>query len=266
MRSEKANSETNSAVGWHFGNMGPVTTAVLEDTCGNLIQIAEKQNRRQPGILPTKHVRDWRVAMNRGISFAAALLGATVAMIFSRPEPADDPGLLAPVSIGFISRGQDVSSGPDKDKTAPGLKVFDATGTHKDKEVDYSGDRKDKPTIYVFIDSEKWDRPMARFLKNLDKAMLDEGDDAYVVAVWLTDSPDKTKEYLPIAQKSLQFQKTALTCFCGEKSGPMDWHINADAHLTAVMTPKGKVTSTLGYRSINETDVPSVLEAFKKGK
>jgi hypothetical protein len=84
------------------------------------------------------------------------------------------------------------------------------------------------------------------------------------VAVWLTDYPDKTKEYLPLAQQSLRFQKTALTCFTGEKAGPKDWNINSDAHVTAVVTTKGKVASTFGYRSINETDAPAVLDAYKK--
>ena len=40
-----------------------------------------------------------------------------------------------------------------------GLKVFDATGPLKDKEVDYAAERKGKPTVYVFIQADKWDRP-----------------------------------------------------------------------------------------------------------
>jgi len=174
--------------------------------------------------------------------------------------------LVVPALLVSFADAQDVTSGPDKGKSVPSLKVFDATGQHKDKDVDYSADRKTKPTIYVFVNAEKWDRPMARFLKNLDKALQDADENAYVVAVWLTDSPDKTKSYLPVAQQSLNFVKTALTCFSGEKSGPMDWNINSDAHLTAVVTVKGKILASLGYRSINETDVPSVMDTFKKGK
>jgi hypothetical protein len=161
---------------------------------------------------------------------------------------------------------QDVSSGPDKGKTVPGLNVFDGTGQHKDKDVDYSAERKMKPTIYVFVDAGKWDRPMARFLKNLDKGVQDADESAYIVAVWLTDSPEKTKSYLPVVQQSLNFEKTALTCFTREKSGPKDWNINSDARLTAVVTAKGKVVASVGYRSINETDVPGLLDSFKKAK
>ena len=51
----------------------------------------------------------------------------------------------------------------------PPLKVFDATGSYKDQEVDYTAERKDQPTIYIFIQADRWDRPMARFLKKLDE-------------------------------------------------------------------------------------------------
>ena len=160
--------------------------------------------------------------------------------------------------------GQDVSSGPEQGKTVPALKVFDATGPHKDKEIVYAAERKDKSTIYIFIQAEKWDRPMARFLRKLDDALQKKDEDWPVVAVWVTDNPDKTKGYLPLAQQSLRFEKTALTCFTGEKMGPKDWSINGDAYLTVVVTTKGKVVSTFGYRSINETNAPAVQDAYEK--
>jgi len=161
--------------------------------------------------------------------------------------------------------GDDLKSGPDKGEKVPELKVFDATGEHKEKDVDYAADRKDKPTVYVFIQAEKWSRPMNRFLKTLDESVKkDDGD--YVVAVWLTDKPDESKEYLPKLQQSVKYEATALTCYTGEKAGPKGWNINADAHLTAVVVNKGKIAATTAYQSINETDVRAVLEALKKAK
>jgi hypothetical protein len=162
---------------------------------------------------------------------------------------------------------QDVVSGPTKGEKVPALMVFDATGTHKDKDVDYAADRKDKPTLYVFIQADKFSRPMNRFLKVLDgKVKEDLGEYAYIVAVWLTDKPDTAKEFLPRVQQSVQYETTALTCFTGDKTGPKDWNVNADAHLTAVVANKGKVVTNFGYNSINETDVPKVREALKKAK
>lgn len=136
---------------------------------------------------------------------------------------------------------RDVDSGPKQGDPVPPLKVFDATGPRMGDEVDYAAERKVKPTVYVFIRADKWDRPMARFLKKLDDAVQKDNEDAYVVAVWLTEDVAKTKAYLPVAQKSLQFQGTALTCFTGEGTGPKGWGINADAHLTAVVASGGKV-------------------------
>src|SRR5262245_38570543 len=89
---------------------------------------------------------------------------------------------------------KDVPSGPYQGKKVPPLKVFDATGPNKEKEVDYAAERKDKPTIYLLIQADKWDRPMARFLRKLDQALQQEDADSLVVAVWLTDNPEKIKE------------------------------------------------------------------------
>ena len=105
-----------------------------------------------------------------------------------------------------------VESGPEAGAAVPALKVYDVTGPHADKELDYAADRRDKPTVYLFVVADKWDRPVARFLKRLD-GELAKHPDARAVAVWLTDDPDATKRYLPLAQQSLQFQATALTYY-----------------------------------------------------
>jgi hypothetical protein len=156
-------------------------------------------------------------------------------------------------------RGQDIVSGPAKDAKVLALKVYDATGEHKEKEVEYAAQRKDKPTVYLFIDAEKFDRPMNRFMKTLDGAVKKDFGDAYVIAVWLTGDADKTKALLPRVQQSVQYEATALTVLA-DKAGPRDWNINIDAHLTVVVANKGTVRATFGYRSVNETDVPAVKE------
>jgi hypothetical protein len=175
-------------------------------------------------------------------------------------------GTLLLLALTGSAGAQSVESGPEKGMNVAKLKVFDATGAHKDKEVDYAADRKGKGTVYVFIEADKWDRPMARFLKELDKALQKDGEDVLVIAVWLTGDADKTKDYLPRAQQSLQLQSVVLTCFPGDKAGPEGWNINQDAHLTAVVANKGQVAASFGYRSINETDVPTVHKALQKAR
>jgi hypothetical protein len=172
--------------------------------------------------------------------------------------------VLVSLLLASTSPAQDVTSGPEKGAKVPGLKIFDATGTHKDNEADYVTERASKPTVYLFIDAEKFDRPMNRFMKKLDGIVAKDFEGAYVVAVWLTADADKTKALLPRVQQSVHYEATALTLFTGAKEGPEGWAVNADAHLTAIVANKGKVAASFGYRSINETDVPSVKEALEK--
>src|SRR5438067_12963216 len=75
----------------------------------------------------------------------------------------------------------DETSGPPVGDKVPPLKVFAVTGEPKDKEVDYRELRKDKPTLYVLV--HEWDRPVARFLRTLDRASKDDAPVAYLVAV-----------------------------------------------------------------------------------
>ncbi len=173
---------------------------------------------------------------------------------------------LALMGLAAPAPAQGVSSGPAAGEKVPALQVFDATGENADKEVDYAAERKGRPTVYLFVRADKFDRPMNRFMKTLDGAVQKDFPDAYVVAVWLTDDAAKTKELLPRVQRSVGYGATALTCFTGGAEGPKGWNVNGDAHLTAVLANKGKVAATFGYRSVNETDVPAVRDALRKAR
>ena len=172
-------------------------------------------------------------------------------------------GLLT-VLFSTASARADLESGPAKGEKAAALKVMAVTGDQENKELDYAAQRKDKPTIYVFIMADKWDRPVARYLKTLDEKLGKLGGESRVVAVWLTDDANQSKEYLPKAQKSLKLEQTALTVFPGDKAGPDGWGVNPDASLTAVVVQHGKVAASFGYRSVNDTVVPEVETALKK--
>jgi hypothetical protein len=156
-----------------------------------------------------------------------------------------------------------VESGPSAGSKLEALKVVTATGDNAGKEADYAKERKDKPTIFVFVQADKWDRPTARFLRALDEALVKDHKDVQVIAVWLTDDVAKAKEYLPKAQESLKLSQTTFAVHPGEKSGPAGWGINADAHVTAVVAQDQKVTASFGFGSLNETDAPAVLKKIK---
>jgi len=147
------------------------------------------------------------------------------------------------------------------------LKVFAVTGEHAGKEVDYAAERKAGTTVVLFVNAEQWARPVARYLKTLD-TQINKGipgeEKAVVVAVWLTSDPAKIKEYLPKAQQSLDFSKTALTVFDGQVAGPDGWNADIAAQLTVVVVRDGEEKARFSYKSTNEADVPEVVQALGK--
>lgn len=144
------------------------------------------------------------------------------------------------------------------------LKVFAATGDNAGKDVDYAAERGAKPTVYIFIQHERFDRPLARLLKALEKAAIDGGHDASLITIFLTDDESKTKEHLPRIQMSLQFTANPLVVFKSATMGPEGWSVNTDNQLTAIVVNKGKVAAAFGYRSANETVAPEIAAALKK--
>ncbi|MBN9120805.1 MAG: hypothetical protein J0I06_16925 [Planctomycetes bacterium] len=161
-------------------------------------------------------------------------------------------------------------SGPKAGEKVPELKAFGVVGAVEGKEVDFAKERKDAPTVYIFVNAEEngipvGGRPAARFMKVLDEKLGDASDTAAIVAVWLGEKAfDKHKEYLPRFQMSLKLERTALAAFDGNKSGPNNWAVNPDTRLTVVVANKGKVVKSFAFTSVNETDVKAVLEELKK--
>jgi hypothetical protein len=160
-------------------------------------------------------------------------------------------------------------SGPKAGEKVPALKAFGVVGTVEGKEADFAADRKDAPTVYVFVQAENGGipvggRPAARFMKVLDGEVA-KLEGPTVVAVWLGDkSFDNHKDYLPKFNMSLKLEKTQLAAFNGDKSGPNNWAVNPDTHLTVVVVNKGKVVKSFAFTSVNETDVRSVIGELKK--
>jgi hypothetical protein len=101
-------------------------------------------------------------------------------------------------------------------------------------------------------------------MKVLDQEVEKLGGDAKAVAVWLTDEKEKTKEYLPKAQQSLDFDVTTMALHPDLNTGPEGWGINSDADLTVVVAAEKKVAARFGFVSPNDKVVREVLAALKK--
>src|SRR3954447_12010467 len=83
----------------------------------------------------------------------------------------------------------DVMSGPKAGDKPDDFKAYGVVGILEGKEGSYLKERKDEPTVFVFVQQENWSRPMARFLKELDAKGTEANDKAAVVAVWLSEKP-----------------------------------------------------------------------------
>jgi hypothetical protein len=171
------------------------------------------------------------------------------------------------ILAGFSIRAEAQSdSGPKPGTQVVAFKSHAITGENDGKLVDFVAERKAKPTVYLFVTAKDWDRPTARFLKAIDQEFvkgIDGVTEPLCVAVWLTNDQEKSKDYLPKAQQSLQFMKTALSVFDGNDQGPEGWLINTGVRLTAVVVREGKVISSFGYTSLNEMDAPAIVKALK---
>jgi hypothetical protein len=160
----------------------------------------------------------------------------------------------------------DVASGPGEGNKIEPFKVVVVAGESAGKEVDFVTDRKEKPTVFVLVASDKFSRPIAKFIKVLDDKLQADRQDVDIIAVWLTDDVASSKEYLPKAHQSLKTNRTSWTVFAGQKTGPETWGVNPDADVTVVVSDGAKAKFSQGYRSINETEVPKVIEALPAKK
>ncbi len=168
--------------------------------------------------------------------------------------------------VGLMSSASawaDVPSGPTVGTEVPELTVFGVVGDVENEDVDFAAHREGKPTLYCFIPADKWTRQVARLLKTLDGQITEVADDAAIVVVWLTEDPDASKEYLPRAQQSLRLEHTSLAVCTDDPLGPLDWAVNLEAEVTAIVTVDGEIKKTFGFVSANDTLADDVIEAFE---
>ena len=161
----------------------------------------------------------------------------------------------------------DVESGPKEGEKVEELKVLGVVGLQAGKEADFAAERKDEITVYLFINAEKFDRPMNQFIKKLDAALPGISDKAASIGVWVNGDKDKLKDRLAAIQKSVMYENTSLAIYPGNVADLKGWAVNSSAHLTAVVVHKGKVLKSFAYESVNGTDVVAVedvLKAIKK--
>ncbi|HND52832.1 MAG TPA: hypothetical protein PLV92_10565, partial [Pirellulaceae bacterium] len=86
-------------------------------------------------------VQSWSWRRVSGVCAAIVVLAAMIAAVGGRAVEAAD-----------------LQSGPEPGSAVPALKVLAATGDKAGQEVDFPAERKDKVTVYAFIQADQFDR------------------------------------------------------------------------------------------------------------
>jgi outer membrane protein assembly factor BamB len=145
--------------------------------------------------------------------------------------------------------------------------VHAVTGDQAGQVIDLSTRSADSTVVLVYLSAKNWARPVARYVKKLDEALV-AGIDGIakpeIVVVWLSDDAAKGREYLPKAQMSLQLQRTLWTVYEGDQAGPQGWQVDTADTLTTVLVQRQKTAGKFGYRVVNETNVDEALKALKE--
>ena len=165
--------------------------------------------------------------------------------------------------LAALALGAD-EPGPKAGTAVPKLTALVVAEKVAEKETDLAGERKDEPTVYVFVNADhfkdsnaQFSRPAHRFVKTLDEKIGDVTG-AKIVAVWVGGDADKNKGYVP--KVSTYYANTVLGVSSADGNGPKDWGLTSTSMVTVVLANKGKVVKAWALESVNETDVKGVVD------
>lgn len=163
-----------------------------------------------------------------------------------------------------VSDDTDTKAGPDVGKPVPELKLTQIHGDQAGKEVDARELAKTTSTIFVTVRKDKWDRPVARVLRQLDEAVSKQDNKARIVLVWVSKDADHAKEYLPKAQQSLKLQASSWNLFNGEVYDAAGWQLSGDGPLNIIIAKAGKVHWGQAFGTVDEKVAAKVTAALTK--
>jgi len=186
------------------------------------------------------------------------ILGTIRAYLSRKATPAQASKALAGLAAVTMAMGAGFC-----ETVPPKLEAVVCVGDNVGQKADLAKARTAKPTIYMFIQKEHWDRPTARLLRELDSKVREKLTDGGIVAVWLTDEPvESLQEHLPRVQQSLKLSMTTYAVWPGNAFGPPEWGLTRDDHVTLVTVKEDKILRRHAFRSTNEGDAPKVLADF----
>lgn len=162
---------------------------------------------------------------------------------------------------------KEIVAGPELNKPIPSLKTLQIVGDHADKEIDWKETAKTNYMLIVFVRSDKWDRPVARVLKQLDDALVaarKDLPDAHIVIVWVSKDGERAKEYLPKVQQSLKMQVSSWNHFNGEVYDASGWQLSGDGALNIVLVNDNKAVWGRAFSTMQESITRQVMAELKR--
>jgi hypothetical protein len=115
----------------------------------------------------------------------------------------------------------------------------------------------------VCVFARKTSEPLASLVKQID-AKIGEKDELKSFVVIMTKDGEKAGEALKKLAKEASVKNVPLTMI-GEKDGPPDYEISADADVTVLMWNQGKVKVNFAYKGeLTEKDVETIVSGIPK--
>jgi hypothetical protein len=176
--------------------------------------------------------------------------------------------LMLLIVLGAADEGTAV--GPEVGKQVPSLKTVQIAGEQRGKEVNWKQESKDKPTIFIFIRSDKWDRPLARVLRLVDESVAQDRQNAspgaQVALIWVTKDVDKAKEYLPRVQQSIKLQASNWNVFEGELYDVEGWVLSGDSTINVIIAKENKIAWGRAFQNVSDSLARTIRAAYLGGK
>lgn len=170
--------------------------------------------------------------------------------------------IVSALSTNIVS-ADDLKSGLEIGKPAPGFEIQVATGDDAGKPIDFLKKWDRKPVLVIFVG--EMSRPAFGLLKQLDKyGRLRQPEGLEVLLVRVTDDTDGAVRQSKLFYDNYDVKSPAGFVAEGKK-GPKDYGLNAEAQMTVLLLDKEhKVTLNVARRAPDRKDFDEIRIGIDK--
>ena len=115
----------------------------------------------------------------------------------------------------------------------------------------------------VCVFARKTSEPLASLVKQIDKK-IGENESLKSFVVIMTKDGEKTGDALKKLAKEASVKNVPLTMI-GEKDGPPDYEVSADADITVLMWHNSAVKANFGFKGeLSDKDIETIMSGIPK--